>query len=75
MRAFEATNHYFDQAARLLDLTDNMRTLMITPDRELRVELIIEMDTGQIGNFIGYRVQHDNAPRSVQRRAALSSSC
>ena len=61
MRAFEATNHYFDQAARLLDLTDNMRTLMITPDRELRVELVIEMDTGQIGNFIGYRVQHDNA--------------
>jgi glutamate dehydrogenase (NAD(P)+) len=61
MQAFEATNHFFDQAARLLDLTDNMRTLMITPDRELRVELTIEMDSGQIGNFIGYRVQHDNA--------------
>jgi glutamate dehydrogenase (NAD(P)+) len=61
MQAFEATNHYFDQAATLLDLTGNMRTLMITPDRELRVELTIEMDSGQIGNFIGYRVQHDNA--------------
>jgi glutamate dehydrogenase (NAD(P)+) len=61
MQAFEATNHYFDQAAKLLDLTDNMRTLMITPDRELRVEVTIEMDSGQIGNFIGYRVQHDNA--------------
>jgi glutamate dehydrogenase (NAD(P)+) len=61
MQAFEATNYYFDQAAKLLDLTDNMRTLMITPDRELRVELTIEMDSGQIGNFIGYRVQHDNA--------------
>ena len=61
MQAFEATNHYFDQAAALLDLTDNMRTLMITPDRELRVEVAIEMDSGQIGNFIGYRVQHDNA--------------
>jgi glutamate dehydrogenase (NAD(P)+) len=61
MRAFEATNYYFDQAAMLLDLTDNMRTLMITPDRELRVEVAIEMDSGQIGNFIGYRVQHDNA--------------
>jgi glutamate dehydrogenase (NAD(P)+) len=58
---FEATNFYFDQAAALLDLTDNMRTLMITPDRELRVEITIEMDSGQIGNFIGYRVQHDNA--------------
>ncbi|MFO0908320.1 MAG: Glu/Leu/Phe/Val dehydrogenase dimerization domain-containing protein [Isosphaeraceae bacterium] len=61
MQAFEATNFYFDQAARLLDLTDNMRTLMITPERELRVEVAIEMDSGQIGNFIGYRVQHDNA--------------
>jgi len=61
MQAFEATNLYFDQAAALLDLTDNMRTLMITPDRELRVEVAIEMDSGEIGNFIGYRVQHDNA--------------
>src|SRR3954468_8018356 len=61
MQAFEATNFYFDQAASVLDLTDNMRTLMITPDRELRVEVTLQMDSGQIGNFIGYRVQHDNA--------------
>ena len=61
MQAFEATNFYFDQAAALMDLTSNMRTLMITADRELRVEVTIEMDSGQIGNFIGYRVQHDNA--------------
>ncbi len=61
MQAFEATNHYFDQAAARMDLTGNMRTMMVTPDRELRVEVAIEMDSGQIGNFIGYRVQHDNA--------------
>jgi glutamate dehydrogenase (NAD(P)+) len=61
MQAFEATNVYFDQAAKLLDLTGNMRTMMITADRELRVEVAIEMDNGEIGNFIGYRVQHDNA--------------
>jgi glutamate dehydrogenase (NAD(P)+) len=61
MQAFEATNTYFDQAARLLDLSSNMRTLLVTPDRELRVEVAIEMDSGEIGNFIGYRIQHDNA--------------
>jgi glutamate dehydrogenase (NAD(P)+) len=61
MQAFEATNYYFDQAASLMDLTDNMRTLMVTPNRELRVEVSIEMDSGKIGNFIGYRVQHDDA--------------
>jgi glutamate dehydrogenase (NAD(P)+) len=61
MQAFEATNRYFDEAAALLDLTGNMRTMMINPDRELRVEVVIEMDSGKIGNFVGYRVQHDNA--------------
>lgn len=61
MQAFEATNHYFDQAAKELDLTSNVRTLLVTPDREVRVEVAIELDSGKIGNFIGYRVQHDNA--------------
>ena len=61
MQAFEATNRYFDQAAALMDLTGNLRTLMITPERELRVEVAIELDSGEIGNFIGYRIQHDNA--------------
>jgi glutamate dehydrogenase (NAD(P)+) len=61
MQAFEATSHYFDQAAKLLDLSENIRTLLVTPDREVRVEVVIELDSGQIGNFIGYRVQHDDA--------------
>ncbi len=61
MQAFEATNFYFDQAASLMDLTGNMRTLLVTPERELKVEVTIEMDSGEIGNFFGYRVQHDNA--------------
>jgi glutamate dehydrogenase (NAD(P)+) len=61
MQAFEATNYYFDQAAKRLDLTENIRTLLMTPDREVRVEVPIELDSGKIGNFIGYRVQHDNA--------------
>jgi glutamate dehydrogenase (NAD(P)+) len=61
MQAFEATSYYFDQAAKLLGLSENIRTLLVTPDREVRVEVVIELDSGQIGNFIGYRVQHDNS--------------
>jgi glutamate dehydrogenase (NAD(P)+) len=61
MQAFEATNYYFDQAAKQLDLSENIRTLLMTPDREVRVEVPIELDSGKIGNFIGYRIQHDNA--------------
>ena len=73
MQAFEATNYYFDQAAKLLDLTENVRTLLVTPDREVRVEVPIELDSGKIGNFIGYRVQHDNCAGAVQGRPAVSS--
>ncbi|CAN5722170.1 Glu/Leu/Phe/Val dehydrogenase dimerization domain-containing protein [soil metagenome] len=61
MRAFEATNHYFHVAASILDLTPNIRTLLASPERELRVAVVIELDSGQIGNFVGYRVQHNNA--------------
>ena len=61
MQAFEATSFYFDQAARLHGLTENIRTLLVTPEREVRVEVVIELDSGAIGNFIGYRVQHDSA--------------
>ena len=73
MQAFEATNYYFEQAANCLDLSENVRTLMITPDREVRVEVVIELDSGKIGNFIGYRVQHDNARGPIQGGLALPS--
>jgi len=61
MNAFEATSHYFHQAADRLQIPDDMRTLLLTPKRELRVEVPIEMDNGSLRTFIGYRVQHDNA--------------
>ncbi|MBX7074507.1 MAG: glutamate dehydrogenase [Pirellulales bacterium] len=61
MRAFEATGYYFNRAADQLDLTSNMRTLLLTPMREIRVQVSVEMDNGEVTTFIGYRVQHDNA--------------
>ncbi len=59
--AYLTTNHYLDQAFDLLDMPERFRTLLITPSRELRVELVIELDDGAIGHFIGYRVQHDDS--------------
>jgi glutamate dehydrogenase (NAD(P)+) len=35
--------------------------MLKTPSRELRVELLITMDDGSLGHFIGYRIQHDNS--------------
>ncbi len=61
MRAFDATRLYFDRAADHLELTDNMRRLLLTPHREVQVEIPIELDNGELATFIGYRVQHDNS--------------
>ena len=41
MQAFDATNHYFEQAANCLDLSENVRTLMVTPMFILTVTGII----------------------------------
>lgn len=61
MKAFEAVEHYFNRAADQLALTDNMRALLITPKREVQVQVAIEMDSGDLQTFIGYRVQHDDS--------------
>jgi len=61
MRAFAATKLFFDRAADQLELTDNMRTLLLTPKREVQVQIPVEMDNGELATFIGYRVQHDNS--------------
>jgi glutamate dehydrogenase (NAD(P)+) len=61
MKPTEATQIYFDRAADHLDLSDNMRRLLLTAKREISVQIAIEMDNGEIGTFIGYRVQHDDS--------------
>jgi ABC-type uncharacterized transport system substrate-binding protein len=61
MRAFEATQHYFHQAADQLQMPDWMRKLLITPKREVSVQVAFERDNGSIDTLVGYRVQHDNS--------------
>ncbi len=58
---FENTNRLFDKAADVLNLDDEMRLLLKTPFRELRVEVPVKRDEGQLEVFIGYRVQHNGA--------------
>ncbi len=60
-RACDTTNVFLARAFKVLRINDRYETLLWTPSRELRVELVIELDDGSIGNFIGYRIQHDNA--------------
>ena len=61
MRPFETASSYFDQAAEVMGLSSNMRVLLMTPLREIKVQVSLEMDDGQISTFIGYRTQHDRA--------------
>jgi glutamate dehydrogenase (NAD(P)+) len=61
VKAFEAVQLYFDHAADELGLSPNMRKLLLTPKREVQVQLAIERDNGDLETFIGYRVQHDDA--------------
>ena len=58
MRASESTNLYFNQAADQLELPDWTRKLLITPKREVTVQVAFERDDGRIETVLGYRVQH-----------------
>ena len=60
MKAFEATRIFFDRAADLLEMPDNWRNLLLTAKREVTVQVAVELDSGEIETFLGYRVQHDN---------------
>jgi len=61
MRAIDATRLYFDRAADRMDMSEGMRTLLLTAKREVSVQIGIELDNGEIATYIGYRVQHDDA--------------
>jgi glutamate dehydrogenase (NAD(P)+) len=61
MNAYQTTNHYLQRAFDLLAVPERLRTALLTPSREVRVELIIELDDGSLGHYIGYRVQHDDS--------------
>jgi len=56
----ENVNHFFDQAAELLGLSDEMRRTLINPYREITVEIPLRRNNGQLDLYNGYRVQHNN---------------
>src|SRR3972149_3862447 len=61
MAGFEEVNYYFRRAARIMDVSSHVERMLITPFREVKVDVSISMDSGELGTFIGYRVQHDRS--------------
>jgi glutamate dehydrogenase (NAD(P)+) len=57
----ETTNQFFTRAADHLELNEQLRAILQTPNRVVRVELVTESDDGQLLHHLGYRVQHNGA--------------
>ena len=61
MNALETVNRHVTDAAKILRIDDSLVQFVLTPDRDLRVEVPLVRDDGTLQSFIGYRVQHNNA--------------
>jgi glutamate dehydrogenase (NAD(P)+) len=61
MTSADSSNYYFKKAARIMDVGERIETLLRTPLREVRAQVSIELDNGEIRTFDGYRCQHDNS--------------
>lgn len=57
----EATQYYFARAASQLGIGKRLEKVLSTPKREVKVEIILELDNGDLSVFTGYRVQHDSS--------------
>jgi glutamate dehydrogenase (NAD(P)+) len=58
---FQAVNRFFALAADHVHLGDDMRAVLGSSYRELRVQIPIRMDDDSGRVFVGYRVQHNGA--------------
>ena len=48
MKPHEAVQLYFDRAADLLELSPALRKLLVIPQREVQVQIPVEMDDGRL---------------------------
>jgi glutamate dehydrogenase (NAD(P)+) len=61
LTAFQAVNRNFDEAATILDLDAEMRSVLTTTYREISVQIPVRLDNGDLVVAQGYRVQHNGA--------------
>jgi glutamate dehydrogenase (NAD(P)+) len=61
MSTYEVVCHWFDRAADRLGLPDDLRAVLMTPYREVAVQVPVRLADGAVHVFRGYRVQHNGA--------------
>ena len=47
LTAFQAVNRNFDEAAEIIDLDDEMRSILTTTYREISVQIPLRLDNGE----------------------------
>ena len=57
----DIVKHYFDIAADLLELPDDLRVVFWEPYREVTVQIPVKLSDGKVHVFSGYRIQHNGA--------------
>ena len=57
----DTVSFFFNRAADHLDLNEQLRSILLTPNRVVRVEIVTEADAGGFHHHMGYRVQHSAA--------------
>lgn len=61
MAAFQYFKQHVERAADILGLSPEERKRLETPDRVLKAELTITLDSGEEATYPAYRVQFNNA--------------
>lgn len=61
MTPFEAVSFFFSGAAELLGLSEAERAVLGGTYRELRVQIPVRKDDGDLEVLVGYRIQHNGA--------------
>jgi glutamate dehydrogenase (NAD(P)+) len=57
---FKVIQGYLDEAARIVEITPHVRTILSQPKNEIIVNFPVRMDDGSVRLFKGYRIQHNN---------------
>jgi glutamate dehydrogenase (NAD(P)+) len=61
MSQLAMVNDNIRRAAAILDLGARVEKLLLTPNREVKVEVAVELDSGEVATYTGYRIQHNDA--------------
>jgi glutamate dehydrogenase (NAD(P)+) len=58
---FEIVNHFFDRAAALIGLEEDLAAVLRSSYREVQVQIPIRRKDGRVHVYSGFRVQHNGA--------------